>query len=697
MESHSSMEQQFLKKLTEVLDAHMHNEHFGVSELAEQLGMSRYTLHRRVRSVVKKSVSEFIRDERLKRAYELLQKQTGTVSEVAFKVGFGSVSYFNRCFSERYGFPPGEVLKGLHPSENIQDGSIRTFFKKVKASKILYIIPIIVLLAIVGYHFFQELNNKTIKKTIAVLPPKDIGPVENECVVLEGIREDLQSKLFSLAGLDVVSGTTTDTYRNSEKNLKEIAKELHVNYVVEIRGQTIAENSTIWVQLIETATDKPIWANSYTKELKEEKIQELIREIALVVAKKLDVSISPEEKNRIEKLQTENDAAYRFYNLGVNLLRNFEISKNDRDCYEAKKYFEKAIVLDSAFADAYCQLADIYISYFANYYEDKLYNQYLDSGLVMIENAIKFKNSDQHKVLRLEAEYYNRKGMYNKAIDRFEQLWKNKPRDYKYYYEKIDLYSFGRDYYPIFENILLYLKLKPKNVLADESIYILLIEDLVFMGFPDLAKKYNKELYEICKDSTRYLYHLARIYCYSEEFDKSLEIRQRFYQSDTTKLAFLDWLWFINYYKRDFKESYKYAQLLEKKGGGQNNKVLFASMFLREGREEEAKEYLDESYKDIMEAISFNVPGAQDKSLYGMIAGIYAMRGEKKKALENLRIFASETVENLAIIQLKNFLMWDNIREEPEFKEIMKEIELKYQKGHKELEELFIREGIIQL
>ena len=695
----SSMEQQFVKKLTDIIEANLHNEDFGVSELAEELGMSRFTLHRKVKSVVKKSVSEFIRDKRLKRAFELLQQKTGTVSEIAFSVGFGSVSYFNRCFSEHFGFPPGEVLKGLHTvPENNRNESKRTIFQKVKVSKILYIIPIIVLLAIVGYHFSQELNNKKIKKTIAVLPPKDIGPKENECVVLEGIREDLQSKLFSIAGLDVVSGTTTDTYRNSEKSLKEIAKELNVNYVVEIRGQTIAENSTIWVQLIETATDKHIWANSYEKELKDEKIQEVIRDIALVIAKELEAPITPDEKNKIEKLQTNNDAAYRYYNLGVNLLSNYIITGKSNNYIEAKKNFEKAIQLDSTFADAYCKLAEIYISYLSGYFEVRqIYNLYLDSGMVMIENAIKYGLSYQHKALELETLYYSRKGLIDKAVKSFEKIWKNKTKDYNYYYEKARLFMYTRDYYNFFENCIRYLKLKPKTVVADQTIYIFFIQYLAGLGFLDLAINYNKELYEVSNDSVQFQLTLSQIYCFNEKYDEALQILHCLHKADTTNLDYVDGIWYTSYYKRDFVESFKYAQMLEKMVKEPFENAMIGSLYLRIGRIKEAKKHIDGTYKILLEAIESNVPGTQEKGWYGYLSGVYALQGEKKKALENLRIVASsEFKEYTALVQFKTWLLWDNIREEPEFKEIVKEYEIQYPKDQKRFEELFIREGILE-
>ena len=72
---------QFLQNIQAIIDANMHNENFGVSELASQLGMSRITLHRKVKSVISKSVSAFIRETRLKRALELLHEKNLTVSD----------------------------------------------------------------------------------------------------------------------------------------------------------------------------------------------------------------------------------------------------------------------------------------------------------------------------------------------------------------------------------------------------------------------------------------------------------------------------------------------------------------------------------------------------------------------------------------------------------------------------------------
>lgn len=83
-------------------------------KLANAAGMSHATLHRKLKAVRNQDTSEFISEIRLRHAMELLIQNTGTVSEIACKVGFGSPAYFSKCFHEYDGYPPGEVKK-RHP------------------------------------------------------------------------------------------------------------------------------------------------------------------------------------------------------------------------------------------------------------------------------------------------------------------------------------------------------------------------------------------------------------------------------------------------------------------------------------------------------------------------------------------------------------------------------------------------------
>ncbi|GAB5408241.1 MAG: hypothetical protein BalsKO_06060 [Balneolaceae bacterium] len=116
------MEEDFVSQITSIIEGNLDDEQFGVSELASAMNMSRSNLLRKVKKHTGLSVSQFIRQVRLEIAMDLLKEGAYTVSEVSYKVGFGSSSYFIKCFREHYGYPPGEV--GHERTEVKEDGNI---------------------------------------------------------------------------------------------------------------------------------------------------------------------------------------------------------------------------------------------------------------------------------------------------------------------------------------------------------------------------------------------------------------------------------------------------------------------------------------------------------------------------------------------------------------------------------------------
>jgi transcriptional regulator GlxA family with amidase domain len=106
----TSTDEKFLQKVMVVLEANMANAEFDVETFGKEIGMSRGHLHRKLTALVDQSPSEFIRTIRLKRAAHLLSKQGGNISEVAYQVGFNSVTYFSKCFRELYGQTPTEYV-----------------------------------------------------------------------------------------------------------------------------------------------------------------------------------------------------------------------------------------------------------------------------------------------------------------------------------------------------------------------------------------------------------------------------------------------------------------------------------------------------------------------------------------------------------------------------------------------------------
>jgi signal transduction histidine kinase/DNA-binding response OmpR family regulator len=111
--SEPSMEEKFLLRVKGVVDKHLDDEHFSVEELSKEVGMSRAQLHRKLIALTGVSASRFVRNYRLEHAYQLLQNKVGTVSEIAYRVGYSSPAYFTKCFTEDYGISPSQVKKEL--------------------------------------------------------------------------------------------------------------------------------------------------------------------------------------------------------------------------------------------------------------------------------------------------------------------------------------------------------------------------------------------------------------------------------------------------------------------------------------------------------------------------------------------------------------------------------------------------------
>jgi signal transduction histidine kinase/DNA-binding response OmpR family regulator len=109
--SANSIDQEFLEKALQIVESNLGNEQFKVEALAQEIGMSRPNLNRKLRALINQSTNQFIQSIRLQRAADLLQQQSGTVAEIALETGFSSTAYFIKCFKDKYGETPGNFAK----------------------------------------------------------------------------------------------------------------------------------------------------------------------------------------------------------------------------------------------------------------------------------------------------------------------------------------------------------------------------------------------------------------------------------------------------------------------------------------------------------------------------------------------------------------------------------------------------------
>jgi AraC-like DNA-binding protein len=107
------MDEKFLKRAIEIVEAHINDEDFDLVILRKEMNMSRSTLFRKLHALTGQSPTEFIRTLRLKRAANLLKQKFGNIMQISLEVGFNNISYFNRSFKKLYGVSPVEYSKSV--------------------------------------------------------------------------------------------------------------------------------------------------------------------------------------------------------------------------------------------------------------------------------------------------------------------------------------------------------------------------------------------------------------------------------------------------------------------------------------------------------------------------------------------------------------------------------------------------------
>ncbi|GAB3331082.1 hypothetical protein GCM10027299_36570 [Larkinella ripae] len=112
----TSADEKFLKRVMTIVEDNLGNSEFGAEEFGREAGLSRMQLHRKLTALTGQSAGDFIRVMRLKRAAQLLGGQAATVSEIAYEVGFNSLSYFSKAFREQFGVLPTEYASRSNAS-----------------------------------------------------------------------------------------------------------------------------------------------------------------------------------------------------------------------------------------------------------------------------------------------------------------------------------------------------------------------------------------------------------------------------------------------------------------------------------------------------------------------------------------------------------------------------------------------------
>jgi len=680
MTSKVSTDQTFIQKLIDIIDINLENEKFGVTELAIEAGLSRSSLHRRLHDIKGKSSSQFIREYRLEKAMEMLKQNQGTASEIAYRVGFTSPTYFNTCFHNFYGYPPGEVKfqRAIAPP------------KKTFSKKIIAIFPVLFL---IGLIVFNETSNKkkidiaAIEKTIAVLPFVNNSSSEENMYFCNGIMAGIRDYLARIPEFSVVSRRSAEQYRNTSAPLKAIAKALDVNYIIEGHVQRIGNRAIISAELVRVNDNKILWSDNYNKDVSE--IFLVQADVIQSITSNLETIISPNIISQLENIPTQDTLAYDHFLKGqeYRFKANRLLQKTEdwlELLYKAKLSYDLAIERDSLFAEAYLGLA------FSVYERNEPYvfdENSLDEILALANKAIKI-NPNLSDGYAIKAIYFLEINQKDLARKNLEKALNYNPNNRMALMGTMNSYLYDDENY---KDAVLTLN-KMHRLAESESQMMQVYRKYGF--FNGLMERYTAENYYLNKstenDST---FNISRAWFYlkSCQFEKAIAYLEKRCTEDNQNLnGFLGWVYLQ---KKDNDKAIQYYEkwydLVGKEGinsvVSQSSYHSYGLALLNEGQKEKGLELLQKQI-----SVSNNIMNSKRTGKYGKAGiyydyiGLYATLGEYDKAYDYMKKFEESNGWMLSggmFVFAKVDVKFDVLRNNLQFKEFMK-------RGKKHLEEI---------
>jgi TolB-like protein len=305
------------------------------------------------------------------RAIDFIYKEVGVnrslKPEDDKKENLNSTSYRNQMNKVAHALKDlgaGIVRKnpGQEPEPKKATSSVQSSVSK-PSKKGLFITLAIIALLIIGFFGYRnysapptdnltELSSED--KSIAVLPFTKISSGEDIDAFAFGLHDDLLTQLSKLGELRVTSRTSVMGYEDTKKNIREIAKELGVAYILEGSIQQANDRIRLNVQLIGGESDEHIWAEIFDSEITLDNIFQMQTEISTNIAHQLHMNITTEIKDELSNRVTDNLDALKYYHRGMWLFEN--TLDNRAQLVEAIENFQSAVDRDPKFHLARRQL-----------------------------------------------------------------------------------------------------------------------------------------------------------------------------------------------------------------------------------------------------------------------------------------------------------------------------------------------------
>jgi TolB-like protein/Tfp pilus assembly protein PilF len=561
----------------------------------------------------------------------------------------------------------------------------------------------ILIIAVVLWFTRHQKEYQEMAKSIAVLPFKNLSNNSEEQYLADGMMDAILNHLQKIRELEVRSRTSVEQFREPDLSLPEIGKQLNVNYIIEGSFQKVGEEANLVVQLIVAQEDKHIWSKDYTRNWSD--IFSVQSKVAQSIASELQMVLSSQEQELINRKPTENLEAYDYFLRGKENNIRYFFSQDEQDFENAISLFRHVLDLDPDFIQVYAELSWTFWWRYLWGSRSGEYN-YLDSAIEYGQQAVKFdpELSDGYALLGL---FKVMRGKYDEAslaLNRAKELKPNDPRIYRFlgllshnkgnYVEAIEYYM-KADKLEHTNYEILILKLKIIEFFLDIGAYQearIFIDDLMQLE-PDYPAGYVLsallELQNGHYEGALITYQNALKGDHSRINES--RIKPYLYKSTAETLAYLEryseslayWLKAMDINDRQDKNldmsNFRYAYSLWMSGDKYKAEQLFERFILF------CENYINgDTYKP-------------QTGVHYKLAAVYAFLGDDKEALRNLeeqgQAGYSRYSENGFWFAYDHFIlydpMFDPIREDDRFKQIVERAQLEKDRIRTEVLEMF--------
>jgi serine/threonine protein kinase/tetratricopeptide (TPR) repeat protein len=193
-------------------------------------------------------------------------------------------------------------------------------------------------------------------ESIAVIPLANLSGDPAQEYFSDGMTDALITNLAQIGTLKVISRTSSMQYKQTNKSLPEVARELNVDGIIEGTVQRSGDRVLISTQLIHGPSDTNLWANSYERNVSD--VFMLERELAGDIARQVQARLTAEKRAELAQRRTANPAALEAYLQGNSHLHKFSRGSGDEELRLASDYFQQAIDADPDFAPAYVGMSN---------------------------------------------------------------------------------------------------------------------------------------------------------------------------------------------------------------------------------------------------------------------------------------------------------------------------------------------------